>query len=274
MVSANINTGNNLFKSNPVLAYADDCNICRSSENVVESFLHLKHAEHIPNAIGTTTTTAKPEKMLLRISLITLLIVSVTFNDATAAFSEQSSKEVDSGNSPHSRVKRGFFYDFFQKMITTKNLIVDQYNDTKTTFNEVYNIISDGFSDTTPKSTGKSKPKIDAVPANNNSNSTDDASGDNSVDSTTTERYRISRYELGRILGRNYRGLKKLYQLELNDALNQSHYNIEEYKRQHRNSFANSVVVQKKEKFFPKTKRNISKQELKQQQFLQSPNNN
>ncbi|KAL5276284.1 hypothetical protein ACFFRR_001863 [Megaselia abdita] len=206
--------------------------------------------------------------MLLRISLITLLIVSVTFNDVTSSSLEEQSQSVASSSSqlgignkdgPHSRVKRGFFYDFFQKMIVTKNLVVDQYNDTKTTFNDVYNIISDGFSDTTPKTTGKNQPP-QTVASGSKSNSTDaSASGDDSSVSTTTERYRISRYELGRILGRNYRGLKRLYQIELNDALNQSHYNIEDYKRQHRNSFANSVVVQKKEKFFPKTKRNISR---------------
>lgn len=38
--------------------------------------------------------------------------------------------------------------------------------------------------------------------------------------STTTEKYRISRKELGYILGRNYRGLRKLFRIELNDALN------------------------------------------------------
>lgn len=77
--------------------------------------------------------------MLLRISLITLLIVSVTFNDVTSSSSlsvveaassslEKSSRtEMGIGNKdgPHSRVKRGFFYDFFQKMIVTKNLVVD-----------------------------------------------------------------------------------------------------------------------------------------------------
>lgn len=40
--------------------------------------------------------------------------------------------------------------------------------------------------------------------------------------STTTERYRISRKELGRILGKNGRGLQKLLRLELNDAANVS----------------------------------------------------
>lgn len=77
--------------------------------------------------------------MLLRISLITLLIVSVTFNDVTSSSSlsavppPSSSLEhdiqpemgIDNKDGPHSRVKRGFIYDFFQKMIVTKNLVVD-----------------------------------------------------------------------------------------------------------------------------------------------------
>lgn len=41
----------------------------------------------------------------------------------------------------------------------------------------------------------------------------------------STERYRITRKELGYILGRNYRGLKKLYNIEINDALNVSIFN-------------------------------------------------
>lgn len=42
----------------------------------------------------------------------------------------------------------------------------------------------------------------------------------NATTSTTTERYRISRKEFGYILGRNYRGLNKLFHIELNEALN------------------------------------------------------
>lgn len=49
--------------------------------------------------------------------------------------------------------------------------IPQQYNDTKNTFNEVYNIVSDGFSDSTPK-TGKKKPPPKAVITDSNSNST------------------------------------------------------------------------------------------------------
>lgn len=44
----------------------------------------------------------------------------------------------------------------------------------------------------------------------------------NETTTTTTERYRISRKELGYILGRNYRGLQKLLKIELNDAANVS----------------------------------------------------
>lgn len=37
---------------------------------------------------------------------------------------------------------------------------------------------------------------------------------------TTTEKYRISRKELGRILNRNFRGLKRLAEIERRDAQN------------------------------------------------------
>lgn len=39
---------------------------------------------------------------------------------------------------------------------------------------------------------------------------------------TTTEGFAISRYELGRILGRNFRGVQRLAQIEFKDALNVS----------------------------------------------------
>lgn len=83
---------------------------------------------------------------------------------------------------------------------------------------------------------------------------------------TTTERYRISRKELGYILGRNYRGLQKLFHIELNDALNvripsiesskskwiifhlfsrclqQSKYSIQEYKQEAGNAVAQYTI--------------------------------
>jgi len=48
--------------------------------------------------------------------------------------------------------------------------------------------------------------------------------GSNSEEpTTTTEAFQISRYELGRILGRNFRGLQKLAMSEFSTALNVSH---------------------------------------------------
>lgn len=43
---------------------------------------------------------------------------------------------------------------------------------------------------------------------------------DNDTTTTTTEAYSISRYELGRILGRNFRGVQRLAQMEFKEALN------------------------------------------------------
>lgn len=47
---------------------------------------------------------------------------------------------------------------------------------------------------------------------------------ENDTVSTTTEKYRVSRAELGRILRRNVLGLQRLLQLELNDAFNVRSY--------------------------------------------------
>lgn len=85
-------------------------------------------------------------------------------------------------------------------------------------------------------------------------------------ESTTTEKYRISRKELGRILNRNFRGLKRLAEIERRDAANVSwshvvwdlgnargdlqnvsvplqatKYNIQEYKVQLANSLQSFV---------------------------------
>ncbi|XP_065366473.1 uncharacterized protein LOC135959275 [Calliphora vicina] len=138
------------------------------------------------------------------------------------------------------RSKRGVFWDFFQKMVITKNLIVDQYSDTRNTFDEVYNLINDQFSDPAAE-----KPRGPSSTTESSKFSSEETT-DSSEVTTTTEPYRISRYELGRILGRNFRGLKRLQEIEFQDALNQSHYNIQEYKAEANKQFANSLAVEKK----------------------------
>lgn len=106
--------------------------------------------------------------------------------------------------------------------------LFQQKNETDSALQQTYDILADGFTDTATK-----KPQVSANWFNSRiskfhgfwwlpwqvavETSTD---GPNGTTTTTTERYRISRKELGYILGRNYRGLQKLFRIELDDALN------------------------------------------------------
>uniref|UniRef100_A0A1A9WS70 Uncharacterized protein n=1 Tax=Glossina brevipalpis TaxID=37001 RepID=A0A1A9WS70_9MUSC len=113
-----------------------------------------------------------------------------------------------------------------------------QYRDTEDSLNEIYNLISKQFNDLEPTTpTTQATDKITSNAVNND---------DNSVVQTTQRPYTISRYELGRILGRNYRGLQRLKDIETNDALNQSHYNLLMYKAEADKQFANSLTLEKK----------------------------
>lgn len=110
-----------------------------------------------------------------------------------------------------------------------------QKNETNSALQQTYDILADGFSDTATK-----KPQVGVCVCvfMINFHESEDiemfrlfhwqiivetaAAEPNGTTTTTTERYRISRKELGYILGRNYRGLKKLFNIEWNDALNVS----------------------------------------------------
>ncbi|KAM7347156.1 uncharacterized protein ACRADG_006817 [Cochliomyia hominivorax] len=187
--------------------------------------------------------------MKLLIVVFVCLIVCVTQTnhmridenkDNFQTFGINKEMATSSSLEPKMRTKRGVFWDFFQKMIITKNLIVDQYTDTRDTLNEVYNLINDQFSDPAAE-----KPRRPTTSTESPKFSSEETT-DSSEVTTTTEPYRISRYELGRILGRNFRGLKRLQEIEFQDALNQSHYNIQEYKAEANKQFANSLAVEKK----------------------------
>lgn len=47
------------------------------------------------------------------------------FLGLAAAGNEANSLTADAATAPHVRTKRGIFWDFFQKMVITKNLLVD-----------------------------------------------------------------------------------------------------------------------------------------------------
>ncbi|XP_039450115.1 uncharacterized protein LOC120429012 [Culex pipiens pallens] len=109
---------------------------------------------------------------------------------------------------------------FFQKIATMGRLFYQQYNDTTWTLKNVYDILSNEFTDTfTTTTPNPLLPTTTADPS-----------------TSTTAKYRISRAELGVILNRNYRGLQKLFRTEWNDAWNQTKYNVDFYKQELKNS--------------------------------------
>ncbi|XP_068159759.1 uncharacterized protein [Drosophila tropicalis] len=170
--------------------------------------------------------------------LISSILVICLSRETEAAADEKLPQ-----NAPHVRHKRGIFWDFFQKMVITKNLIVDQYTDTRNTLNDIYNTVNEQFSDPAPaKPTNRPRVTTEkvAISGEDNSNSSEEP--------TTTEEFRISRYELGQIFGRNFRGLQRLAMSEFREALNATQYNLKEYKAEADQQFANSLAVEKKNK--------------------------
>uniref|UniRef100_A0A182QJI4 Uncharacterized protein n=1 Tax=Anopheles farauti TaxID=69004 RepID=A0A182QJI4_9DIPT len=140
-------------------------------------------------------------------------LVFVAFLLAASAISA----DVDPAHKPHSRQPRGL--GFFHKIAHIGSLLYQQYNDTTYTLKNVYDLLSNEFTDTFTTTT----------PDPRTTSTTPDPT------TSTTPKYRISRAELGRILNRNYRGLQKLFRLEWNDAWNQTKYNIDDYKRELKN---------------------------------------
>ncbi|KAI9590201.1 uncharacterized protein ACN427_010537 isoform 1-T2 [Glossina fuscipes fuscipes] len=192
--------------------------------------------------IPTTTTITITTIMSIILLIITINVTNTSSQEEEKTLIEYPGLAIKEKRYdytlPKERTKRGAFWDLFQKVVITKNLIVDQYQDTKDSLNEIYSLISKQFNDLEP-TTPSTQDTIGATsPVNNN---------DDSSEAQSTRRpYTISRYELGRILGRNYRGLQRLKDIEIRDALNHSHYNVLEYKAEADKQFANSLPLEKK----------------------------
>lgn len=165
-------------------------------------------------------------------ALFVILILATDLPFGNSYFSSSTGQLTQQQfESEHTRVKRGFnLWEFFETIFNMGRIVKEQYNDTVVTLNQVYDIVADGFTDVSTKN---------PPPAMNTTVSPDGST------TTTTERYRISRYEFGRILGRNYRGLKRLLDIEYNDALNQSKYNIRDYQDEVKNAIANYAEFEK-----------------------------
>lgn len=161
--------------------------------------------------------------MLIAIVLMSLLIGNSWDAEASGQSQLQQQKIVDFQRGESKVREKRFinpftgFFSIWNALTHIYSLYSEQKNETKSAFEQTYDIIADGFNDTymatkRPTTTTTPTPDLDAP--------------------SSTQRYRITRKEFGYILGRNLRGLKKLYNIEINDALNQSKYNIEEYRRE------------------------------------------
>ncbi|XP_063706486.1 uncharacterized protein LOC134835537 [Culicoides brevitarsis] len=144
---------------------------------------------------------------LQRVHLASALVLVLCVSSCQIHSEELNDTDTRDKRFIHKTKKLGFF----GSIATMGRLAYEQYADTTKTFRSILDILNDSFSDTA------TKPPPSATEAS-------------VTNETTTERYRISRAELGKILNRNFRGLQKLLKIELNDAFNQTKYTIADYK--------------------------------------------
>ncbi|XP_055684772.1 uncharacterized protein LOC129790943 [Lutzomyia longipalpis] len=151
---------------------------------------------------------------------VCVLVVLLIVNLGASQFADKSE-----GSSSQAKIRRPrSILGFFQSIFTINQLHQAQKTDTTYTLARIYDILKNSFSDTATK-----KPVVLVEQTTSEPNATT---------TTTTEKTRLSRREFGRILGRNFRGLQRIYQLELLDAQEQSKRTIAEYKVQLGNSLA------------------------------------
>ncbi|XP_030755065.1 uncharacterized protein LOC115881641 [Sitophilus oryzae] len=110
-----------------------------------------------------------------------------------------------------SRTKRATKKGFFKTLFSVAG---EQYQDTRDTFGKVNNLINDNF-------LPEHQPVVETTTKPSNPNVT-----------TTAAPFKITRSEFNRIIRRNLRGLVRLFNIELQDALNQSKKNKAEYDKQ------------------------------------------
>lgn len=164
---------------------------------------HVGHVKHVH------MKTDRSRKLSQSVLYATLLVIGIHYLNSSIHFV--------------------FFYE--PKIL---NSISQQYNDTLVTLTSVRNTLGDQFTDTATTTlkvcvgltfVTKHMTNVNRKPSHFQPITTTQAAIIDSNATTTTvkpEKYRISRQELGYILGKNYRGLRKLLRLELNDAANVS----------------------------------------------------
>ncbi|XP_060531246.1 uncharacterized protein LOC132704926 [Cylas formicarius] len=124
---------------------------------------------------------------------------------------DRSENQVETGNQVYViRPKRatrkpGFFRTLFQ-------VTMEQFRDTKDTYRKVNDMINDNF-----------------LPENVPVTTTPRVESNNAT--TTAAPYKITRSEFNKIIQRNVKGLARLFNIELREALKQSDKNYAEFRR-------------------------------------------
>ncbi|CAO1386432.1 unnamed protein product [Diamesa serratosioi] len=151
--------------------------------------------------------------------LVILLLTSMVMSELSSKDEMKQSRQVVRGKE-HARHKRAALkpLGFFGKIAFMGGLLFQQYNDTSNSLGRIRDILYDNFSDTATKKPPSASDVTTSEPGE-----------------TTTEKYRISRAEFGKILNKNLRGIRKLMRIELADAKNQSRFSIAEYKQEYYN---------------------------------------
>ncbi|XP_055296902.1 uncharacterized protein LOC129565741 isoform X1 [Sitodiplosis mosellana] len=205
-----------------------DCAKNRMTLNIPTTNV-TKRWEHVAEFIASESTVPYKTIMIKQVMIAIVLTSLLVGNSWDAEARERATvvrqeKIVDFAAHSEPKVREKRFINPFTSLFNVWNAIThiyslyaEQKNETYFALEQTYDIVADGFNDTymaTKRPTTTTTGSPDSEPT------------------TTTQRYRITRKEFGYILGRNLRGLKKLYNIEINDALNQSKYNIDEYKRE------------------------------------------
>ncbi|XP_022908597.1 uncharacterized protein [Onthophagus taurus] len=143
-------------------------------------------------------------KFIFKTTLLFLITASVVLS-----FDSTSNQEQNNQHKIQKRAsqKPGFFKTLF-------SVIYEQWADTKDTVNTVSKMVNENIID--DREAARRKAKTEPPPTNG---------------STTEAPYMLTRSELNRILRRNLKGLLRLYNIELNDALKTSYRNNKEWRK-------------------------------------------
>ncbi|KAJ3659178.1 hypothetical protein Zmor_010881 [Zophobas morio] len=145
-------------------------------------------------------------RSLLLLLITTCLVLALQSTETARANKLISSQQISRDKRLIFKKKPGFFRTLF-------SVVFEQWNDTKHTFRNVSRLINDNFAP-------ESAPVMQTTTASSDPNAT-----------TTEAPFKLTRTEFNKLLNRNLRGLIRLTNIELQDALKVSEQNYAAFKR-------------------------------------------